>query len=144
MTDDLRDLVRRIERSSTPRRLARPPVSIPTVVEASGSRVAGLGRDLSEHGVRLRTARALPPHDRVRVRLTLPGHGELALDGDVRWARPDLSPGLFCVGIEFRHTDTSRHALRSLLVAHAKKALPHIRRTGLTTRRRRHTKNGDL
>jgi len=136
MSDDLRDLIRRIERASTPRRLNRPPVNIPTVVEAGDRKIGGLGRDLSEHGLRLRSNQACALHERVRVCLLPPGFDRsIAVEGEVRWVRPEA--GEYVLGLEFAHTDESRRAVRKLLVMHAKKALPAIQRSGHTTRRRR-------
>jgi hypothetical protein len=137
VTDDLRDLVRRIERATAPRRLNRPPVNIPVVVDAGERRIEGLGRDLSEHGLRLRSRHACALHERVQVRLRPPGFGrDIAVAAEIRWVRPEGGPDEYGLGFEFVHTDESRRAVRKLLVMHAKKALPAIQRTGHTTRRR--------
>jgi hypothetical protein len=134
MSDDLGDLV---ERASTPRRLNRPPVNIPVVVEAGGRRIDGLGRDINEHGLRLRSSDACAPGERVLVRLRPPGFDRpLAIAAEVRWARPEGGPRLHCLGLEFVHTDDTRRAVRRLLVLHARQSLPAIRRSGHTTRRR--------
>jgi hypothetical protein len=137
MNDDLRDLVRRVERASTPRRLNRPPVNIPVAVDGDDRHIEGLGRDINEHGLRLRSRQACSLHERVRVRLQPAGlPRELLIDAEIRWVRPDVTPGEYSIGLEFVHTDDTRRAVRKLLVMHAKKALPGIRRTGHTTRRR--------
>ncbi|MBI2932675.1 MAG: PilZ domain-containing protein [Planctomycetes bacterium] len=137
MSEELKELVRQIERAATPRRLTRCPVNIPVWVEAQGARIEGRGRDLNEHGLRARMSRPLSMNERVWVHLELPGFQHtLAVQADVRWVRADGGPSQYCVGLEFRHTDETRGALRHLLVMHARKALPQIQRSGHTTRRR--------
>jgi hypothetical protein len=131
----LKDLLRGIEGALKPRRLSRQPVSIPLSVETADESITGDGRDLTEHGLRVRLPHTLPPGRHVVVDLTPPGFADsLRFPARVKWTRVDGDDHL--AGLEFDARGGPREKLKLLLLALAEGLLPELKRSGRTTRRR--------
>jgi hypothetical protein len=132
--EGLKDLLKGIEGALPERRLARQPVTLPVALDLGAERITGEGRDLSEHGVRVRTPFALQVGRRVAIDLAPPDAREpIRFDAVVRWARHEEHGHV--AGIEFIRASGPRERLREMLFALAEGSLPELRRSGGTTRR---------
>ena len=132
----LKELLRGIDGALTPRRLSRQPVSLPLIVESADESITGDGRDLTEHGLRVRLPHVLQPGRHVVVDLTPPGFSDsLRFAARVKWSRVDGEDHI--AGLEFDLARGPREKLRLLLLALAEGLLPDLKRSGRTTRRRK-------
>lgn len=101
------------------RRASRLPAEVKVDYRTIGSFITDYTKDISQGGMFVATSLPLDVGERVRLRLTLPGHQlPFALDGVVRWtcstAEKDRTPGM---GIEFSNFGDDLKAELSRLVA---------------------------
>ena len=90
---------------STPnrRKQTRAPAEVKIDYRTVGSFITDYTKDLSQGGAFIQTSLPLPVGEKVRLRITIPGHAlPFSLEGVVRWSTgPSVTDRTAGMGIEF-------------------------------------------
>ena len=84
----------------------RLPAILRVEYSCGGGLHAGYAANISEGGLFLQCADALPPGQRLHLRVALPGAGEVTAIGQIAWAAPNGGPTLMPgVGVQFQQVN---------------------------------------
>lgn len=100
--------------SKTPRRLTRHAVRLSGELASPGRRFSIEVADMHVEGVGLRSPKPVAQGEEMELALSLPGDRHLLIAGVQRWSRPNDS-GMWNVGLQLKHTQSSREALLEFL-----------------------------